>query len=49
MKYAHDSTFQKALPLKLTETLNVSIFASSVLTFVKLGVLQIFLTAQAYV
>ena len=29
MKYADDRILQKALPLKLTETLNESIFVSS--------------------
>ena len=34
MKYAHDRIFQKALLLKLTETLNTSIFVSSFLAYV---------------
>ena len=34
MKYARDRILQKALPLKLTETLNASIFVSSFLNIV---------------
>ena len=40
MKYTHDSILQKALPSKLTETLNVSIFDSSFLNFLYLGALH---------
>ena len=39
---------QKALPLNITETLNSSIFTSSLLTFVQLGVLHFLVTTQAY-
>ena len=39
---------QKALPLNITETLNPSIFISSLLNFVQLGVLHFLFTTQAY-
>ena len=49
MRCAHEGIFQKALPLKLTKTLNASIFVSSVLNFVCLGVLHILFTTMVYV
>ena len=49
MKYSHDRMLQKALPLKLTETLNTSILVSSFLNIVQLGVLNSLFTTQAYV
>ena len=48
MKYAHDSTFKKALPLKLTEKLNPSTFASNFLILYSLGVLHFLFTTEAY-
>ena len=40
IKYAHDSIIKKPFPLKLNETLNASIFVSSFLNFVQLGILH---------
>ena len=49
MKYAHDMLPEKTLPLKLTETLNASIFVSCFLDFIQLDVLHFLFTSQAYV
>ena len=49
MKHADDSILQKALPLKLIEAMNASIFASSFLNFVHLGDLLFVFTIQTYV
>ena len=48
LKYAHDTIFQKALALKLIETLNASSFVSSFLNFVLLVVLQFLSATLAY-
>ena len=42
MKYAHDRILQKALPLKLNETMNALTFVSSFLNIIQLGVLNFF-------
>ena len=49
MKYAHDRILQKALPLKLNETMNALTFVSSFLNIIQLGVLNFLFTTQAYV
>ena len=49
MGYAHKKIFQKTLPLKLTKSLNASIFVSSFLNFFQLGVFHFLFTTMAYV
>ena len=48
MKYAQDRILQKALPLKLTKTLNASTFVFSFLNIVSLAVLNFLFTTQVY-
>ena len=49
MKYAHDRILQKAIPLKLYETMNALTFVSSFLNIIQIGVLNFHFTTQAYV